>query len=104
MEILDNEAKLNETLSLKFDSNNLISDANCLIILSTHQDHFGQIKFCSEGVKKVFGYNSELLVERSANVLMPSFIASHHNKYMWDYLDSGHSAIINTNKAAYGLN
>lgn len=48
----------------------------------------GLIVSANSSVKRMFGYEPGELIGRNVNVLMPAEIASEHDRYIQDYLDS----------------
>eukprot|EP01022_Parablepharisma_sp_SALTPOND_P020685 TRINITY_DN3839_c0_g1_i1.p1 TRINITY_DN3839_c0_g1~~TRINITY_DN3839_c0_g1_i1.p1 ORF type:complete len:1765 (-),score=115.97 TRINITY_DN3839_c0_g1_i1:6161-11455(-) len=84
--IMPTSISLNEQLL----ADNAIFESDIAVIaMSSMPDSLGNIIKASNGVTKLFEYSPNELVGKSVSLLMPQFIADHHNQFVVSYLESG---------------
>jgi len=76
-------------------------EENAMLLISMNEKDFGIISFASENVDR-FGYTIKELIGKSMGILMPSFFAKKHAKFLLNemiYKDS--ASILNKNFSVY---
>ncbi len=81
--------------------NSILDTAACAIITT---DKAGIIQSFNKAAEKIFGYNVNEIIGHNVNCLMPSKIASKHDSYIQNYLDTNISNIIGNPREVEGQN
>ncbi len=81
--------------------NSILDTAACAIITT---DKTGTIQSFNKAAEKIFGYNANEIIGHNVKCLMPSKIASKHDSYIQNYLDTNISNIIGNPREVEGQN
>jgi len=95
------ENKKEETDTLKKDAKEIIESTLDAVITI---DEKGSILTFNQSAKKLFGYTFHEIKGKNIKLLMPSPFSENHDGYLKNYVDTGHTKIINEGRAVLGRN
>ncbi len=79
---------------------NAIYDATADAIIIS--DSSGIISGCNSAARTLFGYCPDELIGKNVSILMPASLASEHDGYIADYIETGQAAIIGKGRDVTG--
>eukprot|EP00826_Nyctotherus_ovalis_P020941 TRINITY_DN16662_c0_g2_i2.p1 TRINITY_DN16662_c0_g2~~TRINITY_DN16662_c0_g2_i2.p1 ORF type:complete len:307 (+),score=101.15 TRINITY_DN16662_c0_g2_i2:78-998(+) len=81
----------------------MFADNTAIIVISGSKENQGKIVKTNEGVKKLFKYTKQEVINRSIGMLMPSIISAKHQSFLESFFKSGKERILNRETEQFAI-